>query len=366
MQVEKVKKVERTRNQRLWNRFITIFLLLHIPLFVYPVLRLSVWLGFPFWFTSLIIVPLVGSQIISRIYLRSNGSNWARRVRKTSDFWLGISPILLMSLLVFEVVVLFTPLKPHIAGLSVLGISMFMGFIALLFAITPYVKTIRLTSPNLSKPVRFVQITDVHIGSRSCTFLEKIIFRINRLNPDFLCITGDFIDSSGIEEDQLQSLRSVTGPVYFCIGNHEKYEDLPQILERLQNLGIKVLRDQGTHYRDDIQVLGIDDDEDPLQVEKRLTHMSVDSDCFKLLLYHRPQGLEAAADAGIDLMISGHTHNGQIFPSNLIVGRVFERIVGMYQLGQSRQYVSQGTGTWGPPMRLGTRAEITLFECYPE
>ena len=106
--------------------------------------------------------------------------------------------------------------------------------------------------------------------------------------------------------------------------------------------------------------------EDPLRVEKELKHIALDADAFKLLLYHRPRGLEAAAEHSIDLILSGYTHNGQIFPFNLIVKWVFERIIGMYSLGETRQYVSQGTGTWGPVMRLGTYSEITLFEYDPE
>ncbi len=105
--------------------------------------------------------------------------------------------------------------------------------------------------------------------------------------------------------------------------------------------------------------------EDALQVKRQLDLLDINQQAFVLLLYHRPKGLEAAAAAGVDLMLSGHTHNGQIVPFNLIVKRVFDRIKGMYHLNQTRLYVSQGTGTWGPVMRVGTRSEITLFELSP-
>jgi hypothetical protein len=353
-------------NQRQWSRFVLVALLFHIPLFIYPILRLADWFDLAWWFTLIILVPLAGSQIISRIYLRHNRNQWAKSVRRVADFWLGMSPVLLMCLLTFELIVLFGGLTPHIAGVWVLGLTLSIAFVGLIVAINPIVATIQLTSPKLDKPVRFVQITDVHIGSRSRTFLEKIIFRINRLNPDFVCITGDFIDASGIEESELRSLTGLACPVYFCLGNHEKYEDLDQIIQRLQNLGVKVLRSDAMMFRDDIQVIGIDDMEDPAQVEKELKNIELNPEALKLLLYHRPRGLEAAAEAGIDLTMSGHTHNGQIFPFNLLVSRVFNRTKGMYQIGDSRQYVSQGTGTWGPVMRLGTRSEITLFDYEPE
>jgi len=206
----------------------------------------------------------------------------------------------------------------------------------------------------------------VHIGSRSQRFLERVIAKVNALEPDFLCITGDFIDAPGITETMLGSLKSVSVPIYYCTGNHEKYEDFDAILTRLNNLGVKVLRDDTLHHRHDLQVIGIDDMEDALQVKRQLATLKIDLQAFVLLLYHRPRGLEAAAEAGVDLMICGHTHNGQIMPFNLLVRRVFDRIKGMYQIGQTRLYVSQGTGTWGPVMRVGTSSEITLFELSPE
>ena len=138
------------------------------------------------------------------------------------------------------------------------------------------------------------------------------------------------------------------------------------ILERLENLGLDVLRTRATAFRDDIQVIGIDDAEDPGQVGRELTRLDVDTQKFVLLLYHRPQGLEDAAAQGVDLMISGHTHNGQIFPFNMIVRQVFDRIVGLYEHGNAKLYVSQGTGTWGPVIRFGTRAEITEFIVLPD
>lgn len=350
-----------TRSQG-WRRFLIGALLLHIPLFIYPVLRLCQWLEVSWWITLLVLVPLASSQIVSRLYLRHNRAVWARLLRKASDFWLGISPVLLIVLLFFELVVLVTGLSSVVAAGWVIGIVLLAGALGTVNALDPAIKTVSLHSDKLTGPVRFVQITDVHIGSRSIAFLEKVIHQINRLEPDFVCITGDFVDAPGITEDQLKALKSIVGPVYFTIGNHEKYEDLPEIVTRLENLGVNVLRNAATWYREDLQVIGVDDMDDAMQVERQLARMEVSDDAFVLLLYHRPRGLEAAARAGVDLMLSGHTHNGQIMPFNFLVGRVFERINGLYYYGKSCLYVSEGTGTWGPVMRIGTKSEITLFE----
>jgi predicted MPP superfamily phosphohydrolase len=114
-----------------------------------------------------------------------------------------------------------------------------------------------------------------------------------------------------------------------------------------------------------VQLIGIDDSEHPAQVKRELAKLDIDPSRFVLLLYHRPYGLSAAAAAGVDLMISGHTHNGQIVPFNFVVGRVFKRLVGLFSEGLTHLYVSPGTGTWGPVMRLGSRGEVTLFEIQP-
>ncbi|MFT7124753.1 MAG: putative MPP superfamily phosphohydrolase [Urechidicola sp.] len=342
--------------------FLLATLALHVPLFFYPILRLCAWLELPWWQTLLIFIPLASSQVVSRLFLRHNASPAVRQLRRATDLWLGLSPVVLCTLLAAEVLVLLGLVMPYAAAVGVIGTSSLIGVLGVAAAMTPRVKTIAFASAKLQQPVRFVQITDVHIGSRSKGFLDRVIGQVNDLAPEFLCITGDFIDAPGISEETLGALKRVSVPIYYCTGNHEKYEDFDAILTRLNNLGVKILRDDTLHHRHDLQVIGIDDMEDASQVKRQLAHLDIDLQAFVLLLYHRPKGLEAAADAGVDLMISGHTHNGQIMPFNLLVRRVFDRIAGMYEFGQTRLYVSQGTGTWGPVMRVGTSSEITLFE----
>ena len=350
---------------RLFN-FYLMAILLHIPVFVYPILRLSHWLELGTLVTAFILIPLTGSQIFSRVFLRNRKQIWAKYLRRASDLWLGMSALVLTSLVCFEGLVLLDLVTERNAAMGVISISTLIALFGTLNALRPSVVTIKFKAPELKSSVRFAQISDVHIGSRSRRFLENVIAQVNTLEPDFLCITGDFVDAPGVQEDVLISLKSVVGPVYYCTGNHEKYEDFEEILMRLENLGVVVLRDACLHHREDLQIIGIDDMEDPLQVQRQLSQLDVDQQAFNLVLFHRPRGLEAAAAAGVNLIISGHTHNGQIYPFNFVVSRVFDRIKGMYQIGSARQYVNEGTGTWGPIMRVGTRSEITLFEIAPE
>ncbi|MFT5504308.1 MAG: putative MPP superfamily phosphohydrolase, partial [Gammaproteobacteria bacterium] len=199
---------------------------------------------------------------------------------------------------------------------------------------------------------------------RTSRFLEQIMTTIIDLDPDFLCITGDLIDQSGITIDELAALRKFDRPIYYCIGNHERYEDFEEIINRLEKLGINVLRNRSMDFGQ-LQIIGIDDADDKHQVQKILPSIEVDRNRYSILLYHRPQGLEAAHANGINLKLSGHTHKGQIVPFNLLVNRVFEYTQGYYEYFDTVLYVNEGTGTWGPTMRVGTRSEITLFELSP-
>ena len=345
-------------------RFLLVVLLLHLPLFAYPILRLCDWLALDNWQTGAVFVPLFFSQIIARLYLPHANAGWIFWLRRGADLWLGISPLLLCMLLVMELPVALAWLSASSAAYGIIGLTVSLTLFSVLNAYSPAVVTVHLDSPKVASPLRFVQITDVHIGSRSTGFLERVMSKVNALNADFLCITGDFIDAPGITEEQLSALSSCPVPIYFSIGNHERYEDLEDILQRLKRLGVTVLR-SNTATQGEVQLIGIDDNDHPSQVGRELSKLTVDKSRFVLLLYHRPHGLVDAAAAGIDLMICGHTHNGQIVPFNFVVGRVFEQLVGLFTEGLTRMYVSPGTGTWGPVMRLGSKGEVTLFEIEP-
>jgi predicted MPP superfamily phosphohydrolase len=121
----------------------------------------------------------------------------------------------------------------------------------------------------------------------------------------------------------------------------------------------------GTALHEGIQFIGIDDAEPKSHVRRELSRLTPEPDAYRILLYHRPDGAEDAAEWGAHLMLCGHTHNGQIVPFNFIVRRIFPRIRGLYHVDGMHLYVSPGTGTWGPILRLGSRSEISLFTLGP-
>lgn len=346
------------------SRFFLIILTFSVVLFAYPLWRLGTWLHLPLALKLAITTPLFLSQFIARFALRHRSGTLAYAVRGAADFFLGLSPVLLGQVLLAELGLLIFAWPSEVVATAILASTCVIGAWGAAKAWLPKVVSVALQSQKLSRPVRFVQISDVHIGSRTSRFLDKLIDSVNELSPEFLCITGDFIDQPGVTADKLRSLRRFPGPIYYCTGNHEHYEDLDDIVERLQSLGVEVLRSRSVEF-DGLQVIGIDDHSDPGQVARVLPQIDVRDDHYSILLYHRPHGLEDAQRHGIDLKLSGHTHNGQIMPFHLAVRKAFRYTRGLYRFEDTYLYVNEGSGTWGPTLRLGTRSEITLFELSP-
>jgi len=206
--------------------------------------------------------------------------------------------------------------------------------------------TLELHSARIKKPYRLLQLSDIHAGSRSRKFIAKVVAQSRALKPDMVFITGDVLDSSTVDANYLDPLAKFECPVLLCIGNHERYVRLDAAIGALESNQVHVLRNESLTLQG-LHIIGIDDADDHLQVEKQLAKFNVNAETYNILLYHRPHGFSAAAKAGVDLMLSGHTHAGQVWPFGLLVKREFPRIAGRYTKDTATLYVSQGTGTWG-------------------
>jgi len=327
---------------------------------VYPPLRLASLL-LPGWAPSVwLALALFALPFSLRLIHERAQHAWSRAVTAVVMTWLGVC-FVLFSLLVPTELVLLTGLLPsQTIGQTVAALALTLSVYSFINALRLHVRTVDISAPSSAQGKRLAQISDVHIGSRQPGFLRPIVARVNDLQPDYTLITGDLIDMHGIDEKSLAPLGELSSPTLFCIGNHERYVDLEAICERLRNLGIEVLRNASV-VKNDLQFVGIDDAERKDQVGRELARFTPAEDTYKVLLYHRPDGAQDAADWGADLMLTGHTHRGQIFPFNFLVKKVFPRLYRMYEIDDMRLYVSPGTGTWGPVMRLGSKCEITLF-----
>lgn len=225
-------------------------------------------------------------------------------------------------------------------------------------------KHLLIESAKVDKPFRLVQLSDIHAGSRSSAFVKKSMDQANRHTPDAVVITGDLLDSSAVDSRTLKSLSESKCPVWMCLGNHERYVDLQSAIDAIEHNNTIVLRDRSVCFKN-ICLVGIDDADDPDQVGKVLPSIERNKQQFNILLYHKPDGWAAACDHGIDLMLAGHTHAGQVWPFGLLVKRQFTQMVGHFSRDQKHLYVSPGTGTWGPILRLGTQCEMTVIDLKP-
>ena len=225
-------------------------------------------------------------------------------------------------------------------------------------------RKIEITSPKIKEAVRLVFISDVHLGSNPPRHLENIRSMIKGMEFDALLIGGDLFDSSAFDAGDLGRLKTVKKPILFVTGNHEFYvRDREAKLGELAGHGITLLDGKKTQLKG-INIVGIGDNQ-PVERQLETAHGLLSKEKFNLVMVHRPSLWEVVPD-GTDLMLSGHTHNGQIFPFNHLVGLQFKAVYGLYRKGRSTLYVSSGSGCWGPVMRLGTRNEVVSVAIRPK
>lgn len=251
------------------------------------------------------------------------------------------------------------------------------GFWGVLEASRIRIESVVLSTPLLepgSRNITVAQISDLHLG---LIVGERKVARVKELlesvGPDILVSTGDLVDGMAPHLDQLSVLLDgIKAPLgkYAVTGNHEFYAGLSESLDFHRRAGFTVLRGESA-LAGDILLAGVDD---PAGYRTDETvHASEDSvlpeagkNEFTILLKHRPL-VQTASLGRFDLQLSGHTHRGQIFPFKYLVKLQYPMLDGLYPLGKnSALYTSRGTGTWGPPMRVFSPPEITVFTIVPE
>jgi hypothetical protein len=252
-----------------------------------------------------------------------------------------------------------------------LGLALSASCYGVVNAAWTRVKRVTVQLPNLPAAWRgrvAALVSDTHLGHvRGYRFMRRIVQMVIRLRPDIVFIAGDMYDGTAAKVDELASpWTELAAPLgaYFVTGNHEEFSDPAKYLQAVKQAGVRVLNNEKVVI-DGLQIVGVHFRESTNDERLRgvLRGAALDPDRASILLTHAPDRLKIAEEEGISLQLSGHTHGGQFPPFTWITRRVYGRFTrGLHRFGMLQVYTSTGAGTWGPPMRVGTRPEIVLFE----
>lgn len=344
--------------------FLTVMLGIYLTINGYVLARLAGWLnvrrGVLFWLGVVALTGLLPGAMVLERYFENQAT---AALRFLTLQWFGIIWIALWCLLAMEVV---RPLA-HLSKPAAAQLTIFVVVVLVIFAAV-HARKLTTRVLTVDAPVRLdiAHLSDIHLGSISPAAFADIIDRTNQLRPDAVIITGDLIDSSSPKMlESLSQLDDFEAPVYVTFGNHEQYAGEAAVTEALAKTRARLLRNEKTFFRG-IFLFGLDDSIRASFAAEQLEKLHVDPRRFNVLLFHRPTGLDEAAAAGVNLVLSGHTHHGQIFPFNWLIRLKFADGRPVITRGSSLMSVSAGSGLWGPRLRLGTTREITLIRLRPE
>jgi len=254
-----------------------------------------------------------------------------------------------------------------VALLSVIGLFTLFSLVGNYRFRNPDVKQVEMEIPGGDGPTGILTIavaSDVHLGSIiRKNRLKKYVELLNKQNADVILFAGDLIDHSirpVIEQkmdEELRSLKARYG-VYAIFGNHEYYGKVEKAMDFYARSGIKLLRDTAVIIDNRFVLIGRDDISQHRRKPLEVILEGISANLPKILLEHNPAKMKDAQDNNIDLQLSGHTHNGQIFPINLMVKKIYQLAYGHEKIGKTNYYVSSGLGLWAAPVRIGTQSEI--------
>jgi predicted MPP superfamily phosphohydrolase len=307
--------------------------------------------------------------------------------------WLGLASYFLwasvLCWIVYGVVrVLGLGWAPRYIAAVLFGAAVMIAIYGIVNAAWLRVTRINVALPNLPQPWRgrvAALVSDTHLGHvRNGRFIRRVVRKLADLQPDIVFLAGDLYDGMAADFEKLaEPWHELTSPstaepelradsratvkpplgVYYIAGNHEEFYSHAEYHGPLVAAGVRELNNQKVEV-DGLQVVGVHyaDAAHPERYRQILRNAALDRNRASVLLLHAPVHMEVAEAEGIGLQLSGHTHGGQFYPYTWIAGRVWGRFIhGLQRTGNLQVYVNYGAGTWGPPLRVGTFAEIVLI-----
>ena len=261
------------------------------------------------------------------------------------------------------------------AGLRIFALLFFIGLFAyaLYSAYIPVVRelSIHIHKP-LNNPLRIAVASDLHLGRLfGNKAIERLHIMLSKYQADILLIPGDIMDDNtqafntyNMKDSLAKLVASLPYGVYATLGNHDLYGHEQPISNSLRAAGVQLLNDEATHFihqGEVVWLMGRFDNHKRQRVATTELFAQVNSAEPVVLLDHRPSAIIEHSQLAIDLQVSGHTHNGQIFPANFIVSAINRLGYGYEAIGNGHFVVSSGYGFWGIPFRLGSRSEIWII-----
>lgn len=329
------------------------------------------------------ITPLL-AVLLSNYRVKGSPSTITSFIGRLGDYWMGIYVYLLLISISIDLILLAGRLFNIISApindiihflsgliivLAVFGLCSYGNYHANQIKNVSY--DIKVPKKMFSDNLRIIMLSDLHLGyTNNVDFLEKVVGRINDMEPDIVCIVGDIFNGSyyALAESEkaeglMRGIQSTYG-VYASLGNHDAGPTYNEMIAFFEKSEVTLLNDENTIIADQIVLVGRKDSS-PIgeqgEARKSISDQlgQIQSDLPIIVMDHQPSNI-SEYDKKVDLILSGHTHKGQIFPASLITKSIFEVDYGYYQKEQDspQVIVSSGIGTWGPPMRIGTDSEI--------
>ncbi|MGB2960302.1 MAG: metallophosphoesterase [Bacteroidota bacterium] len=365
--------------------FFTVYGLLNYYVFLRGWQAIPLGAGWRAWYL-VVFLFLALSFVAGRFLERAWLSHVSSLLVWVGSFWLAAMAYLFFAVVLFDLLRLansllhFLPLSAfdaHGSGrgwyaIVAVGCTVLVLLGGYLNALSPGIRSMSLAIEKrggTDSTLHIVVASDIHLGTIiGNSRFKRVVRAVNRLEPDLILLPGDVVDEDlgpvirGNLGESLRLLKARYG-VLAVTGNHEYIGGAREACAYLEDHGVRVLRDTSVRLPNGVTIVGREDRSMEQFAGRRRTPLSalmaeVDTLSPVILMDHQPFGLEEAANAGVDLQLSGHTHHGQLWPFNFITRAVYEVSWGYVKKGNTHVYVSSGVGTWGPPVRTGNRPEI--------
>ena len=357
--------------------FITIvaFVLALVHIAVYEMIVTLFSISSIYWLVVLRIMftilglSFIAASILSNIYDTVS----TRAIYRFAAVWLGFVVITFLSSIFYSLAVLIGGSMAEWTinfGLTLLCVTLITCIYGLINAWHVVVTRKTVTLPNLPeiwKGKTAVIVSDLHLGHvRGAAFASKVVETIGSLHPDIIFIAGDLYDGVKVDESTIILPFALLKPplgTYFVTGNHEEFRSNEHFVRAIRKVGIRVLMNEMVNVNG-LQVIGVDDHDsnDPDTFTRILSEIRINRSAPSILIKHQPTFLGIAEKAGVSIQLSGHTHHAQMWPFTYIARWIYKGYdYDLCRFGAMQVYISSGVGTWGPPMRIGTKSEIVVM-----